>query len=287
MYKINEISPLRSDFLNILSSIEPDLKKIYYIGKLPEKRQITVAIVGSRKPTAYGREITYKIAYNLASRGAVIVSGLALGVDAIAHRGALDAGGITITVQANGLNRILPMTNRQLGEQIIAQNGAVISEYSPEVPASRYSFLRRNRIVSGISDAVIITEAASRSGTLNTASHALNQGKDLYIVPGDITSPLSAGCNSLLKQGANPIISIEDAVQSIIPQPSSDILSQKPRGANEAEQKIIDLIASDVRDGEAIHKQSKLEASEFNQTLTILEIKGVIQPLGANQWQLK
>lgn len=151
------------------------------MGELPDERLPSVAIVGTRKPTTYGKEVTRQLASDLAKRGVIIISGLALGIDGLAHRGALEAGGTTIAVLANGLPDIYPSTHRALADEILASRGAIISEYEPGVSARGFQFLQRNRIVSGLSDAVIITEAATRSGTLNTAAHALEQGKEVSL----------------------------------------------------------------------------------------------------------
>lgn len=261
-------------------------KKLYYIGTLPATRVPTVAIVGTRKPTKYGHEVTHRLAYELASRGIVIVSGMALGVDAIAHRAALEAHGTTIAVQANGLDRLYPASNRQLGEAIIKQGGAVISEYEPGVAARDFQFLARNRIVSGLSDAVIITEASARSGTLNTARHALEQGKEVFVVPGNITSPLSAGCNALLRQGATPVTRVEDIIEIIAPHLLTP-QAQLALGDTPLQSQIIELLQSGLRDGDQIHAATTATASEFSTELTMLELQGIIRSLGANQWTLR
>ena len=198
--KINKILPDENEFTKILTSVNPKPQALYYIGTLPAKRQPTITIVGTRKPTRYGQEITHKLAYELAKRGVIVVSGLALGVDGIAHRAALEARGNTLAVLANGLSKITPHSHRQLGIDILASGGAILSEYEPDVPPMQHRFLERNRIVSGLGDGVLITEAAARSGTLSTAARALEQGKEVFVVPGNITSPLSAGCNQLLLQ---------------------------------------------------------------------------------------
>jgi DNA processing protein len=284
--KINEILPLKHKYLQILSSIDNVPKKLYYIGTPPEERRPTVAIVGTRKPTAYGKEVTEKIAYDLASKGVVIVSGLALGVDGIAHTAALKAKGTTLAVLGNGLDHIYPAAHQNLAEQIVANGGALLSEYSPDTPARSYQFLERNRIVSGIADAIIITEAAARSGTLNTAMHALSQGKEVFVVPGNITSPMSLGCNTLLKQGATPILSADDVLEVIAPEllkPNA----QLPLGDNQLESDVIALLAQGVRDGDAIQQQLKISASDLSVALTMLEINGAIHALGANQWTLR
>lgn len=284
--KINAITPDKHKYLQILTHIAKPPASLYYSGNLPADRQPTVAIVGTRKPTRYGIEVTTKLAYDLASKGIIIVSGLALGVDAIAHRAALDAGGTTLAVLANGLPDIRPRTNYSLGEQIIKQGGAIISEYDSDYIVGKWSFLERNRIVAGLSDAIIITEANARSGTLNTAAAALEQGKTVFVVPGNITSPLSAGCNLLLKQGATPVTCAEDILEVITPdllQPQSALAL----GANPLETSILELIQSGVRDGDDIQQQLDIPAAELNVALTMLEINGAIRSHGANQWSLK
>lgn len=284
--KINEISPLSHPYLQILSSIAVTPKKLYTLGKLPEQRRVSVAIVGTRKPTAYGKEVTQQLAFELAKRGVVIISGLALGVDGIAHQAALEAGGTTIAVLGNGLPKIYPSSHRQLAERIVVSGGAILSEYAPNTPSYPSQFLERNRIISGLADAVIITEAAARSGTLNTAGHALDQGKEIFVVPGNITSPLSAGCNALLKQGASPVMSPDDILEVIAPEllhPQA-ILAL---GNNPAETAVITVLQSGVRDGEELQQKTKLEPHDLSQTLTMLEIAGVVRSLGGNQWTLR
>lgn len=283
--KINAISPDRSKYLQIVCSIADCPKRFYFRGQLPETRTTTVAIVGSRKPTNYGKEVTYKLAYDLAKYGIVIISGLAYGIDTIAHRATLDAGGVTIAVLGNGVDAIYPAANLSLANEILAKNGAIISEYEPGIEARDYQFLQRNRIVSGLSDAIIITEATIKSGTMSTVAHALQQGKNVFVVPGNITSPLSAGCNQLIKQGAYPITCAQDVIEIVAPE-----LLQKqtslPLGSNKNETTIIKLIKSGIRDGEELQIKSGIEVSEFSQTLTIMEISGTIRSLGGNQWTL-
>jgi len=284
--KINRISPLENKYLQIIDTIDNCPKTLYFMGKFPDMRLPTVAIIGTRKPTSYGKEVTYQLAFDLARRGIVIVSGLARGIDAIAHRGALDAGGITIAVLGNGLDTIYPANNQNLAKEILAKNGAIISEYEPEVEARDFQFLERNRIVSGLSDAVIVTEAAIRSGTMSTVAHALEQGREVFVVPGNITSPLSAGCNKLIKQGAYPITCADDVLEIIAP----DLLQPQailPLGSTKLESQIINLLQSGVRDGEELQIQTASSASEFSQTLTLMEISGTIRALGGNQWTLR
>jgi DNA processing protein len=282
--KINSVLPADAAFPPKLLSIPDVPKKLFIRGELPDHQRLHVAIVGSRKPTAYGREVTLKLAEKLARRGAVIVSGLALGVDALAHQGALNAQGTTVAVLAGGVDNPSPFSNRRIAENILDSNGAIISEYEPGTSPRLHQFLVRNRIVSGLSDILIITEASERSGTLNTAMHALSQGRDVYVVPGNITSLSSRGCNRLLAQGAIPIVDIDEFVEMVLPSESSApvLFATTPD-----EKVILDLLRAGIRDGEELHEKSGLSAALFAQTMTMLEIQGSIQPLGANRWSLK
>ena len=273
-------------YLSPLQEVTKAPTSVYIAGKLPLTRFPSVAIVGTRRPTPYGKEVTHRLAYDLAKRGVAIISGLALGVDAIAHQAALDAGGTTIAVLGNGLDHIYPSRNQQLGKQIVKKGGALLSEYPPSMPALAHHFLARNRLVSGLADAVIVTEAAARSGTLSTVNHALEQGKDVFVVPGNITSLLSIGPNRLLQQGAHPALSVDDILEIIAPH----LLKDAPEpviGSNPAETRILKLIQSGVRNGDQLQEQSKLEASEFSQALTMLEINGDIRALSGNQWTIR
>lgn len=284
--KINQISPLDNKYLQILGHIAKVPKVLYYTGELPAERQLSVAIVGTRKPTHYGKEVTMMIAGELARRGVIIVSGLALGVDGIAHKAALEAGGTTIAVLGNGLPTIYPASHRDLAADIVAHGGALMSEYPADTPGYPANFLARNRIVSGLADAVVVTEASSRSGTLNTAMHALEQSKEVFVVPGNITSPLSAGCNALLRQGATPLTRTEDILEVIAPElltPQASLAL----GSNPAEVAILLLMKQGMRDGEELQQQSGISSQEFSTALTMMEIAGIIRNLGANQWTIK
>ncbi len=284
--KINNIRPQDNNFLKVIANIAGAPKTLNYIGNLPTERRPSVAIVGTRKPTKYGKEVTERIAFELAHRGIVIVSGLALGVDGLAHRAALDAGGTTIAVLGNGLPAIYPSTHRQLADDIVRQGGALLSEYPENDPAYPAHFLERNRIVSGLADAIVITEAAQRSGTLNTAMHAMEQGKEVFVVPGPITSPMSLGCNSLLKQGATPLLSSDDVIDIIAPSLGAPQASLA-LGNNDTEIAILEFLQNGGRDGDAMQAALGISATELSTSLTMLEIAGTIRALGANQWTLR
>ncbi len=243
-----------------------------------------MSIVGSRRSTRYGENIAYKTAYQLAERGFVVVSGMAFGIDSCAHRGCLDAGGTTVAILGTPINYIYPSSNRSLAERIL-EKGAILSEYPPGFETRNWHFLQRNRIVSGLADALLIIEASDHSGTLTTASMALTQGKDVFVVPGDITRPMSVGCNRLLEQGANPFTDVNDILLRCAPQkiirkdPRLDLLSSE-------ELKVYKEIANGCQDGEEIIAKLKISVPKFNQIVTILEIRRLIVSLGCNHWRV-
>ena len=309
--KINQISPLEANFTEVLESIALKTKTLYFYGKIPEnmvknskqisaregkkhatsQRPKTVAIVGSRHNTKYGEEIAYKLAYELGKRGVVVVSGLAYGIDSIGHRGCLDAGGITVAVLGTPINQIYPRNHLGLAREIIEKNGAIISEYAKGAKVyPKTSFLERNRIISGLSDIVVVVEAAEKSGSLNTATHALAQGKEVFAVPGNITSPYSQGCNKLIKQGAIPYTEPDDILRELFPE---DFVKNHRKlkksnliGDTDAETLILKALAAGAKSGDDVMKISLLPPEVFNQTITMLEIKSRVRSLGANRWSL-
>ena len=286
MLKINSFLTDQSDYTQIIQSIANMPKRLWLCGTLPARRVPTVAIVGTRKPTAYGREITYQLSYELAKRGIVIISGLALGTDGIAHQAALDAGGTAIAVLPTPLESIHPRSHFMLAERIVQSGGALLSEYGADDRVFKVNFVARNRIVTALSDGVLITEAAARSGTLTTANFALEQGRPVMAVPGNITSVMSTGCNNLIKIGATPVTAVSDILHELGLQ---DIGTQAelPLGRTKEEDTLIKLLGSGVREGELLHQKSGLTATSYNQALTMLEIEGKVKALGANQWTLR
>ena len=286
MNNIKKTSPDKQVFLQRTTAIAKPPKSLWHIGKLPENVP-TVAIVGSRKPTEYGKGVTLKLASQLAARGVVIVSGLALGHDALAHRGALDGGGTTVAVLGSGLNDITPRTNIGLAQELLRRDGAIISEYEPDMPVHPGSHLARNRLISALADVVVIVEAGLKSGTLNTAMHALDQNKELMVVPGNITSPLSAGCNKLLSQGATPLLSVDDVLEKLGMTSIAEQDGELPLVSTESERLILEIIKSGVIDGDRIIAELGQTAAEFNRSITMLELSGAVRSLGANRWVLR
>lgn len=274
-------------FPKILANIPDPPKQIFIKGDqlstLLERPK--VAIVGSRKVSAYGRAVTTQLAAELARAGVVIVSGLAVGVDGIAHRAALTAGGQAIAVLAGGLDTIYSSHHAHMADEIVQRGGVLLSEYPPDIPYLRHQFVARNRLISGLCDALLITEAAEKSGTLHTASFALEQGKDVLVVPGNITSPTSAGTNRLLQTGAHLITCTNDVLAVLGIHTSQVKLA--PTGDTPAEQTIIDLLVSGEQDGEVLFAKSGLAVPQYNQALTMLEITGKVTSLGGNAWVLQ
>ena len=274
-------------------------------------RPKTVAIVGSRHNTVYGEGVAYQLASELAKKGVIIVSGLAFGIDSIGHKGCLDAGGTTVAVLGTPINRIYPSSHESLARKIVEQGGAIISEYAPrtrdyaDAPLApgeyrtesgkrtsdpKGSFLHRNRLISGLSDIVVVVEAAEQSGSLNTATHALDQGKTVFAVPGNITNPYSQGCNKLIKQGAIPYTETRDILELLFPEEylktRKKLKKQNLIGDTDVETLILTTLSEGVRSGEKIMQKTNLPPEVFNQTTTILEIKGRIRSLGMNHWGL-
>ena len=283
--KNNSYAPTDHAFLLTLSELARPPKNLYVMGDLPKTRLPSVAIVGTRKPSAYGKEVTYNLAHALASKGVVIISGLAYGIDAIAHQAALDANGTTIAVLANGLHKVYPSRHEKLAQDIVKGGGALITEYDTGEEAMRHHFLARNRIVSGLADVVIVTEAADQSGTLSTVGHAIDQNKEVCAIPGPITSQLSVGPNRLLQQGAHVVLSADDILRLIAP--SLETTQQLlPFGNTPLENRIITLIYEGARDTDELLKACEVPSSEFLQSLTMLELAGTIRHIGGQQWAL-
>ncbi len=288
--KINKIRPQENKFTEVLDIIALKPEMLYYYGKLPEKRVPTVGIVGSRRNTRYGEEVAYKLAYEVAKRGGIVISGLAYGIDSVAHRGAVDAGGITIGILGTEIENIYPKSHIDLAKKMIDLGGAIMSEWreGDKIYPGKTSFLMRNRLVSGLSDVVIVVEAAVKSGSLNTAMHALDQNKKLFAVPGNITNPYSQGCNMLIKEGAEPYTKPDDVLDILFPKQKLRKSSNQLEifGDDEKETKILQLLYQGITDGEEIAEKSEISIEDFNQTITILEIKGRARSLGANQWTI-
>ncbi|MFH0806402.1 MAG: DNA-processing protein DprA [Candidatus Brennerbacteria bacterium] len=211
---IHTVSPGDAEYPARLANISDPPERLYVRGTLPDQSTPTVAIVGTRKATHEGRETARGFARDIAGRGAIIVSGLALGIDAAAHEGALDAHGKTVAVLGCGVDAIYPPTHESLGRRI-EECGAIISEYPEGTPSYPNQFLARNRIISGLADAVVIIEAPIASGALATARHAANQGREVFVMPGPAGHPHYEGSHMLIREGARLIRNARDLLEDM------------------------------------------------------------------------
>jgi DNA processing protein len=285
---INKLTVSSTDFPDPLRQIASVPKQLFHAGVPLQDlmKRPRIAIVGSRNVSQYGEQVTAQLACQLAEQGIVIISGLALGVDGIAHRAALEVNGLTIAVLPGPLEQLYPASHSQLARRIAEQGGALVSEYPSGTDTFPQNFIARNRLIAGLAQAVLITEAAAKSGSLHTANFARKQDKPVLAVPGNITSRTSAGANSLIREGAVAITSYKDVLK-ILGLTEHETAAREVRGSNASEQKILDLLLSGMGDGQVLLERSALPVSEFNQTLSILEIDGKIRSLGANQWGIR
>jgi DNA processing protein len=260
---------------------------LYYQGELREQDQWAVALVGTRRLTSYGRQVTQDLVAGLVQNNITIVSGLARGIDAIAHKTAVELGGRTLAVLGSGLDCIYPAENRTLAQEIRQGHGAIISEYGLGVQPEAKNFPPRNRIISGLSLGVIIVEAGERSGALITTNFALEQNREVFAVPGNINSPASKGPNRLIQEGAKLVMQVEDvleelnlrmvvertAVQMVLPETAEEValythLSAQPVHIDE------------------LSRATGLPSALVSSTLTLMELKGMVQQVGGMNYIL-
>lgn len=277
---------LDSDFPENLKNLEDGPVILYYKGSLTALRKTSVAIVGTRKMTYYGREVTEKFASELSSFGITIISGLARGVDTVAHKASISAGGATVAVLGNGLDSVYPLENKTLADVIVEKGGALISEFPLGYPALPVNFAIRNRIVSGLSDAVIVIEGAEKSGTLLTASHAAEQGKTVFAVPGQIFSPLSKAPFFLIKNGAKMATEVKDVLEELdlnVRVDKEKVEKLIPKSAEEA--KIIKYLEDEPLFLDELVRITGSQTSEISARLTIMEMKGLVKNLGGGKYR--
>lgn len=255
---------------------------LYKKGDFSPRDDFALGIVGSRKLSAYGRQVALTLARDLTLSGLTIVSGLAQGIDSLAHRQALEAGGRTLAVIGSGIDErsIFPSLNRRLAEEIV-KNGVLMSEYPPGTFALKHHFPARNRIISGLSLGVLVIEAAEKSGALITARHALEQNREVFAVPGPITSKTSAGPNQLIKLGAKPVSQVQDILEELNLQSIQQTLEAREiLPDNEEERKILEVLEGEPVHVDKIIELTTLDTAKINSVLSIMELKGKIRNLG-------
>ena len=296
---IHTISIDNAGYPEILKNIHKPPQALYINGSFKEEDENAVAIVGSRRATMYGLEMAEKIAFDLASRGVTIVSGMARGIDSAAHRGALKAKGRTIAVMGSGHNYIYPPENEKLYNEIAA-TGAVVTEFEDDAKPLPFNFPMRNRIISGLSLGVVVVEAAKDSGALITASYALEQNREVFAVPGKVSSITSAGTHELIKDGARLIQSADDILEELNLHEIEDVAGEDKglivdKIAKKTKAYIYNSLTDDERkvykilDDEPLYiddvvKESKIGLDKISKVMLSLEIKKLIKELPGKQF---
>lgn len=259
---------------------------LYVRGTLVDADRWAVAVVGTRQASTYGKDVTRTIVADLAAAGVTIVSGLALGIDTVAHATALASGGHTLAVLGSGVDQLYPLQNRQLGLSITNQ-GAIIGEYPPGTMPTPTNFPPRNRLISGLSLGVLVVEAASRSGALITADFALEQGRDVFAVPGNVFSLRSGGTHDLIRNGALLVRNADDVLEALNLQAAAvqqEIVAAVPDTAEEAA--LLRLVEHEPRHIDVLQRQSDLPMPVVSATMALLELKGLVRQTQGMQYVL-
>ncbi len=281
-----------TEYPDLLKTIYDPPPVLYIKGTLTEADCRAIAIVGTRRATSYGKAMTQEIADPLARQGITIVSGLARGIDAVAHQAALDAGGRTIAIMANGIDQVYPPEHARLADAI-AEHGALLSELPIGSRPESGHFAPRNRIVSGLSLGVVVVEAAEHSGALLTANQALEQGREVFAVPGNALSPASRGANSLIQSGARMVTGVEDILSELhlervedkdyMARPTPAVIAEPE---NEVEAIILRQLSDEPQNIDDLSYQSGLPVRQVSSTLTILETRGLVEQVDMMRYTL-
>ena len=273
---------------------------LYVYGETDLTDRFPVAVVGTRRASAYGLTHTREIAAELAQTGVCVVSGLALGIDAAAHTGALDGGGRTVAVLGGALDKPYPQENEPLMRRILESGGSVVSEYAPGTPPSRYSFLQRNRIIAGMSLGTLVTEGPRRSGALNTATRTLENGREVFALPGNVDSPGAQLPNMLISEGARLVTGAADILSALVIEPKDapkdaqaavapmEAPAEKkphiPGGLDETQRAICAALLAGEADFDALCAVSGLESDELGALLIEMEMDGLVTPLAGTRY---
>ena len=263
-----------------LKEIDQPPPVLYVRGEYLLDDLFAVAIVGTRRVTPYGRQITEELSSYLAANSMTVISGLARGVDAVAHQSTLKAGGRTIAVLGSGVDKIYPPEHRALAEQMI-ERGAIISDYAPGTPPDASNFPPRNRIISGLSLAVVVVEAGETSGALITAEFAAEQGREVFAIPGSILAPQSKGTNKLIQNGALPLLSVSDLMQALdITRVGEHKAARKIMPSDAIEARLYSVLSSEPLHVDEIRNQSELPIEKVSAALALMELKGMVRQVG-------
>lgn len=277
-------TPVDMSYPSLLAEIPAPPPVVYYRGELLETDRTAVAIVGTRRMTAYGREMTARIAGDLARAGVTIVSGLARGVDGVAHQAALDAGGRTLAVLGSGVDRIYPPEHRNLAQRITEQ-GAVLSDYLPDTPPDGVNFPPRNRIISGLSLGVVVIEAPDRSGALITVDFAADQGRDIFALPGQANAANSSGTNRLIREGARLVRSADDILEDLqIHQTGRTDAIQQSLPLSDDDRRLLAVLTAMPQHIDDLAELCDGTVADISSRLMMLELQGLVRNAGAQHY---
>ncbi len=279
------IEPGSDDYPPLLAAIPDPPAQLLVVGDVGALHMPALAIVGSRNPTEQGRQNAYEFARHLGRSGFCIVSGLAQGIDAAAHEGALDGGALTVAFLGHGIDQVYPASNRALAERIVDSGGALCSEFALGASPRREYFPQRNRLISGISIGTLVVEAARRSGSLITARLASEQGREIFAIPGSIHNPLSRGCHRLIREGAKLVESADDIVSELgslvehllqVPESSARVVDE-PDDTDTDYEMLLEAMAFDPATADELAGRSGLTIDQVSSMLLILELEGKIE----------
>jgi DNA processing protein len=273
-----------ASYPRLLKEIEQPPPVLYARGEVTGDDEWAVAIVGTRRITAYGRQVAEDLAGTMARNGITVVSGLARGVDAVAHQACLKNGGRTLAVLGSGVDHIYPPEHRRLAQEIVT-NGAILSDYPPGTPPEATNFPPRNRIISGLARATLVVEAGKSSGALITATFAVEQGREVFAVPGSIYSPASQGTNQLIQQGARPYLTPQDILESLnIAMASEQRTARAVLPADATEAKLYALLSASPLHVDDLRAEVNLPVEQVSATLALMELKGLVRHVGGMQY---
>lgn len=280
--EIKEIKIEDEKYPNQLKEIKNPPNKIFLVGNEKILQSDGIAVIGSRCNTEYGEKYATKFSKELAKQGLTIISGMAVGIDGFAHKGALSVGGKTIAVLGSGFNNIYPEENKELFKQIIENDGAIITEYEPDVKPNSENFPKRNRIVSGLSKGVLVIEAVYRSGTSITAKLAQSQGRKVFCIPSNLERKNGVGTNQLIKEGASLVTNIDDILNAIKVERKAENNAVKIPAEYLP---IYEVLEDEPMNVNVICKKLKTDISSINSNLMLMELEGYIKSLPGNYYE--
>jgi DNA processing protein len=285
---VRVVTLLEPEYPLLLREIEDPPLVLYVLGEATIDTSRAIAVVGTRRSTRYGTLVATRLASQLAMKGITIVSGLASGTDSAAHQGALDVGGRTVAVMGCGIDRVYPKRNQRLFDAVVA-NGTIVTEYPFGTRPAKWTFPQRNRVISGLSRGVVVVQAPERSGALITARLALEQGREVFAVPGNITNLTSAGTNRLIQQGAKLVEGVDDVLEEFpdlqrASAPSSDRQSREPPPLGDRERQVYDLIGLEPVHVDDIIARADLSPTEASHVLLLLQLEDLVEEVEGGRY---